>query len=134
MTEGTKSITASPTVTTTGVTTDATPKEVNSNHETSLSVAKADFSITIRSQSTATLNAVFQRLMDVIHATVPARSIRGPIRLPKEDKIHSRRVDIKFISETQLRSIAEQSGVKLSDMAGEDRIQDDGLIVSFDIE
>ncbi|KAF8983875.1 hypothetical protein BGZ46_009332 [Entomortierella lignicola] len=71
--------------------------------------------------------------MDTIHAT-PGLSIRGPIRLPKDGKIHFRRVDIKSIQEKQLRVIAEQSGVELSEDAGEKKIQSNGVAVIFDIE
>jgi len=71
--------------------------------------------------------------MDTIRTT-PGLSIRGPLRLPKEDKIHSRRVDIKSIQEKQLRGITEQSGIQLSEDAGDERIQSNGVIVSFDIE
>ncbi|KAG0214298.1 hypothetical protein BGX28_002406 [Mortierella sp. GBA30] len=94
---------------------------------------KADFSITLQSESTATLNATFQRLMDAIHA-IPGLSIRGPIRLPKDGKIHSRRVDIKSIPERQLRAIGEQAEIKLSEGTGEETIQENGVIVTFDIE
>ncbi|KAF9999042.1 hypothetical protein BGZ80_006650 [Entomortierella chlamydospora] len=96
-------------------------------------VLKADFSITLLSESTSTLNASIQRLMDTIHAT-PGLSIRGPIRLPRDGKIHSRRVDIKSIQEKQLRTIAEQSGIELSEDAGEKKIQSNGVVVIFDIE
>ncbi|KAF9084096.1 hypothetical protein BGX29_011546 [Mortierella sp. GBA35] len=95
---------------------------------------KADFSITLQSESTAKLNATFQRLMDTIHSITPGLSIRGPIRLPKDGKIHSRRVDIKAITERILRDIGAQSGILLSDDAGDERIQDNGVVVSFDIE
>ncbi|KAF9988504.1 hypothetical protein BGZ75_009278 [Mortierella antarctica] len=94
---------------------------------------KADFSITLQSESTTTLNATFQRLMEAIHA-VPGLSIRGPIRLPKDGKIHSRRVDIKAIPERQLRVISEQAGIELSEDAGEESTQKSGVIVTFDIE
>ncbi|KAF9153009.1 hypothetical protein BGX21_009211 [Mortierella sp. AD011] len=96
-------------------------------------VLKADFSITLLSESTSILNASIQRLMDTIHTT-PGLSIRGPIRLPKDDKTHSRRVDIKSIQEKQLRAIAEQSGIELSEGAGEEKIQSNGVVVIFDIE
>ncbi|KAG0361815.1 hypothetical protein BGZ54_008927 [Gamsiella multidivaricata] len=106
-----------------------------SNHspESSPTILKADFSITLQSESTATLNATFQRLMDTIHAT-SGLSIRGPIRLPKANKIHSRRVDIKSIQEKQLRAIADQARVELAEYTGEQRIQDNGVVVVFDIE
>ncbi|KAF9966559.1 hypothetical protein BGZ70_001968 [Mortierella alpina] len=94
---------------------------------------KADFSITLQSESTATLNATFQRLMEAIH-TIPGLSIRGPIRLPKDGKIHSRRVDIKAISERLLRIISEQAGIELSEYTGEESTQESGVIVTFDIE
>ncbi|CAO3572338.1 unnamed protein product [Mortierella alpina] len=94
---------------------------------------RADFSITLQSESTATLNATFQRLMEAIH-TIPGLSIRGPIRLPKDGKIHSRRVDIKAISERRLRLISEQAGIELSEHAGDESTQESGVIVMFDIE
>ncbi|KAG0006500.1 hypothetical protein BGZ65_007322, partial [Modicella reniformis] len=79
---------------------------------------KANFSITVQSDSTAILNTGFERLMDTIRRT-PDLSIRGPIRLPKEGRTHSRRVDIMSIEENQLRTIAEQSGIELPKDAGE---------------
>ncbi|KAF9948186.1 hypothetical protein BGZ72_009860 [Mortierella alpina] len=94
---------------------------------------KADFSITLQSESTTILNATFQRLMEAIHA-VSGLSIRGPIRLPKDGKIHSRRVDIRAIPERQLRVISEQAGIELSEQAGEECTQENGVIVTFDIE
>ncbi|KAF9121620.1 hypothetical protein BGX30_002457 [Mortierella sp. GBA39] len=94
---------------------------------------KADFSITLQSESTTKLNATFQRLMDSIHAT-PGLAIRGPIRLPKDGKVHSRRVDVKSITERSLRDIGTQSGILLSEDAGDERIQENGVVVSFDIE
>ncbi|KAF9318195.1 hypothetical protein BG003_011672 [Podila horticola] len=94
---------------------------------------KADFSITLQSESTSTLNATFQKLMDTIHA-IPGLAIRGPIRLPKEGKIHSRRVDLKSIPEKQLRNIAVQSGISLSEEPGVEQAQPGGVVVSFDIE
>ncbi|KAF9207797.1 hypothetical protein BGZ49_010543 [Haplosporangium sp. Z 27] len=105
----------------------------SSTPQREIAVLKADFSITLLSDSTSTLNATIQRLMDTIHAT-PGLSIRGPIRLPKDGKIHFRRVDIKSIQEKQLRVIAEQSGVELSKDAGEKKIQSNGAAVIFDIE
>ncbi|KAI1320105.1 hypothetical protein EDD11_002077 [Mortierella claussenii] len=96
-------------------------------------VLRADFSITLQSESTSMLNATFERLMETIRSA-PKLSIRGPIRLPKEGKIHSRRIDIKSISEQQLHAIAEQSGIALAEDAGEERIQSNGVAVSFDIE
>ncbi|KAF9905858.1 hypothetical protein EC991_001263 [Linnemannia zychae] len=71
--------------------------------------------------------------MDTIHAT-PGLAIRGPIRLPKDGKIHSRRVDIKSIPEQLLRDIGSQSSILLAEDAGEERIQENGVVVSFDIE
>ncbi|KAG0264260.1 hypothetical protein BG011_007150 [Mortierella polycephala] len=71
--------------------------------------------------------------MDTIHS-IPELSIRGPIRLPKDGRIHSRRVDIKSIPEKQLREITTQSGIELSDEAGDERIQSNGVVVTFDIE
>jgi ribosomal protein S10 len=94
---------------------------------------KADFSITLQSESTTKLNETFQRLMDTIHAT-PGLAIRGPIRLPKDGKIHSRRIDIKSIPEWLLRDIGLQSSILLAEDAGEERIQENGVVVSFDIE
>ncbi|KAF9437279.1 hypothetical protein BGZ76_001341 [Entomortierella beljakovae] len=94
---------------------------------------KADFSVTLLSESTTTLNTSIQLLMDTIHS-FPGLSIRGPIRLPKDGKIHSRRVDIKSIQEKQLRAIAEKSGIELSVDAGEAKLQSNGIIVMFDIE
>ncbi|KAF9217700.1 hypothetical protein BGZ59_000618 [Podila verticillata] len=94
---------------------------------------KADFSITLQSESTATLNATFQKLMDSIHA-VPGLAIRGPIRLPKEGKTHSRRVDLKSIPEKQLRDIAMQSGITVSEEPGVGQTQPSGVVVFFDIE
>ncbi|KAG0327345.1 hypothetical protein BGZ99_007815 [Dissophora globulifera] len=99
----------------------------------SASILRADFSITLRSERTSTLNLTFERLMATIRAT-PGLSIRGPLRLPKEDKFHSRRVDIKSIQEALLRQIAEQSGIELSESAGSDCTQSNGVVVSFDIE
>ncbi|KAF9191083.1 hypothetical protein BGZ51_007792 [Haplosporangium sp. Z 767] len=94
---------------------------------------KADFSITLQAESTTVLNTTFQRLMDTIHS-IPGLSIRGPIRLPKDGRIHSRRVDIKSIPEKQLREISTQSGIELSDEAGDERVQSNGVVVTFDIE
>ncbi|KAK3840856.1 MAG: hypothetical protein J3R72DRAFT_446514 [Linnemannia gamsii] len=107
-----------------------TPLPPSTTTETAL---KADFSITLQSESTTKLNATFQRLMDTIHA-IPGLAIRGPIRLPKDGKIHSRRVDIKSIPERLLRDIGSQSGILLAEDAGEERIQENGVVVSFDIE
>ncbi|KAF9114298.1 hypothetical protein BGX27_011199 [Mortierella sp. AM989] len=100
---------------------------------TSANVLKADFSITLLSESTGTLNTTIQHLMDTIHAT-PGLSIRGPIRLPKDGKTHSRRVDIKSIQEKQLRAIAELSGIELSEDVGEEKVQSNGVVALFDIE
>jgi len=94
---------------------------------------KADFSITVQSESTTKLNKTFDLLMETIHAT-PGLAFRGPLRLPKDDKIHSRRIDLKSIPEKQLREIAAKSGILLSQDAGAERIQTNGVIVAFDIE
>lgn len=109
------------------------PPSLPPTEATSTTALKADFSITLQSESTTKLNATFQRLMDTIHAT-PGLAIRGPIRLPKDGKIHSRRVDIKSITEQSLRDIGTQSGIMLSEDAGDERIQENGVVVSFDIE
>ncbi|KAG0062329.1 hypothetical protein BGZ89_010747 [Linnemannia elongata] len=109
------------------------PPFLHPNEATSTIALKADFSITLQSESTSKLNATFQRLMDTIHAT-PGLAIRGPIRLPKDGKVHSRRVDIKSITERALREIGTQSGILLSEDAGDERIQENGVVVSFDIE
>ncbi|KAH7053738.1 hypothetical protein BKA57DRAFT_454375 [Linnemannia elongata] len=109
------------------------PPFLHPNEATSTIALKADFSITLQSESTSKLNATFQRLLDTIHAT-PGLAIRGPIRLPKDGKVHSRRVDIKSITERALREIGTQSGILLSEDAGDERIQENGVVVSFDIE
>ncbi|KAG0033002.1 hypothetical protein BGZ82_006277 [Podila clonocystis] len=114
------------TSTKTSYTTAAATKEVPE-------ALKADFSITLQSESTSTLNTTFQMLMDTIHA-IPGLAIRGPIRLPKEGKMHSRRVDLKSIPEKQLRHIAVQSGISLSEEPGVEQTQPSGVVVSFDIE
>ncbi|KAG0344830.1 kinesin-like nuclear fusion protein [Podila humilis] len=90
---------------------------------------KADFSITLQSESTATLNSTFQQLMDTIHS-IPGLAIRGPIRLPKKGKIHSRRVDLKVIPEAWLREIAVRSGIMLSEEPGVEQVQINGVIAS----
>lgn len=102
-------------------------------HLFSDTVREADFSITVQSERTTTLNEAFQRLMDTIRRT-PNLTIRGPIRLPKEGRVHSRRVDIISIGEEQLRAIATQSGIELSTNAGESRTQENGTIVFFNVE
>ena len=71
--------------------------------------------------------------MDTIHA-VPGLAIRGPIRLPKEGKTHSRRIDLKSIPEKLLRDIAVQSGITLSEKPGIEQTQSSGVVVFFDIE
>ncbi|KAG0225579.1 hypothetical protein BGX31_007597 [Mortierella sp. GBA43] len=96
-------------------------------------VQEIDFSITMQSEKTATLNDAFERLMDTIRGT-RGLSIRGPIRLPKEGRVHSRRVDIRSIKEEQLHAIAAQSGIELSQVPGEAREQPGGVIVFFNVE
>ncbi|KAK3836539.1 MAG: hypothetical protein JOS17DRAFT_734471 [Linnemannia elongata] len=109
------------------------PPSLLPTEATSTTALKADFSVTLQSESTTKLNSTFQRLMDTIHAT-PGLAIRGPIRLPKDGKLHSRRVDIKSITERSLRDIGTRSGILLSEDAGDERIQENGVVVSFDIE
>ncbi|KAF9919115.1 hypothetical protein FBU30_011169 [Linnemannia zychae] len=115
-----------------------TQEEVSVQHATTTATTttplKTDFSITLKSESTATLNTTFQGLMDTIHAITPKLSIRGPIRLPKDGKIHSRRIDIRSITEQSLREIGARSGILLAEETSKERIQENGVIVSFDIE
>ncbi|KAG0223018.1 hypothetical protein BGW41_005759 [Actinomortierella wolfii] len=63
--------------------------------------------------------------------------IRGPIRLPKAGRVHSRRVYLIQVSERALRQIAADSAIPLHDQMGEVAIsqeQEGAVEVIFELE